>query len=285
MKHNWRITLILIGVFFLAQLIGLLIVNSYIDVEKTEEIGKITFKELPLGVERPPVEEQTSFIYILSAVLIGTLLLFLLMKFKIHLLWKLWYFMAVFIALVMAFGAFIPAWWAALLGFVAAFWKLVRPNIFVHNISEVFIYGGLAAIFVPIMNVFSGVMLLILISIYDMYAVWKSKHMIKLAKFQSKNNVFAGFYVPYTIHKWKNAARRKVKTAILGGGDVAFPLLFAGTVLKEAGIVSIIISVFATLAVLFLLLKGKKDTFYPAMPFITAGCLIGYGLIALIGAV
>ncbi len=128
-------------------------------------------------------------------------------------------------------------------------------------------------------------MLLILISIYDMYAVWKSKHMIKLAKFQSKNNVFAGFYVPYTIHKWKNAARRKVKTAILGGGDVAFPLLFAGTVLKEAGIVSIIISVFATLAVLFLLLKGKKDTFYPAMPFITAGCLIGYGLIALIGAV
>ena len=284
MKHNLKITLLLLSVFFLAQLIGLAIVNSYIDEEKTQETGVITFEELPLGVERPPVREQISFIYILAAVLIGTMLLFLLMKFKIHLLWKLWYFMAVSISLVIAFSAFVSVGWAALLGFVIALWKIVRPNIFVHNISELFIYGGLAAIFVPIMNVFAGVMLLIFISLYDMYAVWKSKHMIKLAKFQSKSNIFAGFYMPYRLPKgMRKARKKKVRAAILGGGDIAFPLLFAGTVLKEFGLIfSIIIPVFAAIALFFLLFKGKKDTFYPAMPFISAGCLIGYGVVAIL---
>ena len=284
MKHNLRITLLLLGVFFLAQLIGLAIVHSYIDTGKTEQTGKTTFEELPLGVQRPPVREQTSFLYILTAVLVGTFLLFLLMKFRIHLLWKIWYFMAVFISLVMAFGAFVSSTWAVIIGFVLALWKIVRPNIFVHNISELFIYGGLAAIFVPVMNVFAGVMLLIVISLYDMYAVWKSKHMIKLAEFQSKSNVFAGFYVPYRLPEgMKTKKMKKTKAAILGGGDIAFPLLFAGTILKEFGLIfSVIIPVCTTIALFFLLLKGKKDTFYPAMPFLSAGCLIGYGVVAIL---
>ncbi|MBI4153368.1 hypothetical protein HY497_02495 [Candidatus Woesearchaeota archaeon] len=288
MKHNIQITILLLSVFFLAQLIGLVIVHSYIDVEETQEAGTVVFEDLPLGVERPHVEEQTSFVYILTAVLVGTLFLFILMKFKIYLLWKAWYFLAVFISLVMAFGAFISSLWAVILSLVLALWKIVRPNIFIHNISELFIYGGLAAIFAPIMNVFAGVMLLIFISLYDMYAVWKSKHMIKLAKFQSKNNVFAGFYVPYQLQNGLTKARRtkkKVKSAILGGGDVAFPLLFAGTVLKEFGLMlSIIIPICATIALFFLLIKGKKNTFYPAMPFISAGCLVGYGIIAIVAA-
>ena len=258
--------------------------HSYIDTGKTEQTGKTTFEELPLGVQRPPVREQTSFLYILTAVLVGTFLLFLLMKFRIHLLWKAWYFMAVFISLVMAFGAFVSSTWAVIIGFVLALWKIVRPNIFVHNISELFIYGGLAAIFVPVMNVFAGVMLLIVISLYDMYAVWKSKHMIKLAEFQSKSNVFAGFYVPYRLPEgMKTKKMKKTKAAILGGGDIAFPLLFAGTILKEFGLIfSVIIPVCTTIALFFLLLKGKKDTFYPAMPFLSAGCLIGYGVVAIL---
>ena len=284
MKHNLKITFLLLSVFFLAQIIGLVIVHSYIDTGKTEQTGKTTFEELPLGVQRPPVREQTSFLYILTAVLVGTFLLFLLMKFRIHLLWKIWYFMAVFISLVMAFGAFVSSTWAVIIGFVLALWKIVRPNIFVHNISELFIYGGLAAIFVPVMNVFAGVMLLIVISLYDMYAVWKSKHMIKLAEFQSKSNVFAGFYVPYRLPEgMKTKKMKKTKVAILGGGDIAFPLLFAGTILKEFGLIfSVIIPVCTTIALFFLLLKGKKDTFYPAMPFLSAGCLIGYGVVAIL---
>ena len=155
--------------------------------------------------------------------------------------------------------------------------------------SEVFLYGGLAAIFVPMLNLFSAFTLLILISLYDAYAVWKSEHMIALAKFQMKSKLFAGLLIPYKLPSLKKVSpnvkidHKKIKTALLGGGDIAFPLLFAATVMKSVGFwQSLIISVSSSIALFLLIYFGKKDKFYPAMPFISAGCFVGYGIILLI---
>ena len=49
------------------------------------------------------------------------------------------------------------------------------------------------------MNIFSASILLVLISLYDMYAVWKSRHMVAMAKFQSSSNLFAGISIPKSI--------------------------------------------------------------------------------------
>src|SRR3989344_7918187 len=217
MKHNVKITLLLVAVFLLAQMIGLFVIRNYIDVQRTQETGQITFEELPLGIERPQVEENYSFIYIMSAVIVGTALLLLLIYFKFYRIWKIWYGFAIFVALTIAFAAFMPSTPAMIVGLLLMLWKVLRPNVFIHNIGELFIYGGLAVIFVPIMNEFAAVMLLLLISIYDMYAVWKSKHMVKLAQFQTQSNMFAGFYVPYTLpkaSKTTSAKRMKVNMQV-----------------------------------------------------------------------
>src|SRR5690348_10513501 len=102
MKHTSSVTLTILGIFFIAQMIGLVIVNNYIDHQQLQEKGVISFKDLPLNVERPQIEEQTSFIYIVISVLIGTVLIFLLIRFRQQFLWKLWFFMAVFITLDVA---------------------------------------------------------------------------------------------------------------------------------------------------------------------------------------
>ncbi|MBU4284532.1 MAG: hypothetical protein KJ968_05480 [Nanoarchaeota archaeon] len=290
MKHTLKITLMLVLLFFLSQVIGLAITNQYIDHEKTAETGVTAWEELPYDFERPPVEESSSFIYILIAVLLGTGLLMLLIKFKKVNLWKFWFFISVVVCLTIALNPFMRQEIALTISFVLALFKVVRPNIFVHNITEVFIYGGLAAIFVPIMNLYAVFMLLLLISAYDIYAVWKSKHMIKLAKFQTSSRVFAGLSIPYKMPKKeakKKAGRvEKIKTAILGGGDIAFPLIFAGVVMKNVGfLTSLIIPVFVSAALLILLIKSKKDRFYPAMPFLTMGCLVGYGFILLLNTI
>jgi len=195
----------------------------------------------------------------------------------------------VWLALTFAFGAFLPGVIAFILAVLLAAYKIFRPNIYIHNLTEMFIYGGIAAIFVPVLNVASAAVLLILISIYDAYAVWKSKHMIKLAKFQTQSKVFAGLFIPYmkkTKTKPKAAKivkQKKIKTAILGGGDIAFPLLFAGAVLKTTPfLTTLIIPVAVTTSLLFLFLKSEKGKFYPAMPFLSVGCFVGYGIIALI---
>jgi len=297
MKHSFQVTLILVGLFLAAQLMGLFVTYRYIGEIEVTETGEVnvTWEKLPsiagMEIERPKVEPSKGVWLIVTAIIIGTVLLLFIIRMKRDILWRLWFFLAVAICLTISFGAFISNLAAAAFGFILAYLKVFRPSIVIQNFTELFVYGGLAAIFVPILNKPSILLLLFFISIYDMYAVWKSKHMIKLAKFQAKARIFAGMLIPYSMPKIrmkKPKGRRvervvkkiKIKTAILGGGDVGFPLLFAGVVMKEIGLLkAMVIPIFVALALLLLLLTGKKDRFYPAMPFLSIGCLAGYAAI------
>ena len=122
--------------------------------------------------------------------------------------------------------------------------------------------------------------------------------MVKMAKFQAKEKLFAGLYIPYSIGnevtkkiskrvgKIKKGKGVKVKTgsAILGGGDIAFPLLFSGVLFKTTGMVfaHVITSLTSMLALGLLFFYSQKKKFYPAMPFIATGLFIGYGLVLLL---
>jgi presenilin-like A22 family membrane protease len=294
MKHNAKITLILLLLFFSAQIIGLFVINNYIGernvIPSTGEIN-ITWKDLPtvggVKLERPEIRESVSYIFIGVAIIIGTILIFVLMQFKSPHVWKLWFFLAILLTLTISFGAFMASKIAFGIALALSLLRILRPGLVVQNFTELFIYGGLASIFVPIVNTFSAFMLLIIISLYDMYAVWKSKHMIKMAQFQTRSNIFAGLLIPYRL---PNATKKgkhklvKIKTAILGGGDIGFPLIFAGVMMKTVGIYrAMIIPVFVTISLALLLTKGKKNKFYPAMPFLSMGCVAGYAVMSLIG--
>lgn len=297
MKHTLKITLLLVFIFFITQVVGLTITNKYIDHKTTAITKTVTFESLPYNIERPNIEESTSFVWILASVIMGTILLLILIKFKKMNLWKLWFFFAVFFTMSIAFSAFIPQSIAAILAFILSIIKIYKPTTILQNLTEIFIYGGLAAIFVPIINIFAAFMLLILISIYDYIAVNKTKHMIKLANFQTDSKVFAGLMIPYDNQKIKTqpiskkATTSETKIAVLGGGDIGFPLIFAGVVMKDLMLTnpeligflkSLIVPVFVTLALVFLLLKGKQNKFYPAMPYLTVGCVVGYLVVLLI---
>ncbi len=320
MKHSLRVIIWLILFFLVSQVVGLFVVSQYISVEEIEKVDIITNEtylvnetiaiELPHQIERPEFESSASFItYLVFAMLLATILFLFLVKLKTVLIWKLWFFFAVFLSLTIAFASFVNQIIATLLGFFLALWKIAKPNILVHNFTEIFIYGGLAAILVPISIITPNtiIILLLLVSIYDAYSVWKSKHMIKMAKFQAKSKVFAGLLVPYKKEKVKLVKSAKqthkkvtkkgkvmvkgVKTAILGGGDIAFPLLFAGAVMKSLMVTdkfiiafskTLIIPLFVSIALLLLFIKGREDRFYPALPFLTAGCLVGYGVLFLV---
>ncbi len=305
MKHTLKVTIALVIFFFMAQFIGLLVINHYIDHKKTIETKEVAWEPLPYKLERPEVKNQSmSFVYITIAILIGTGLVFLLIRFNKPFIWKFWFFATVWITLSIAFASFLNNVIAAILAFIISLLKLYKPDIIIQNLSEIFIYGGLAAIFVPIINVFGAFMLLIVISIYDFVAVYKTKHMIKLAKFQSKSKVFAGLLIPYETgkisvkstlgskpeHQKKSAQTRK-SIAVLGGGDIGFTLIFAGVIMKGLMIKetmlmgflkTLIIPILVSLALLVLLLKGQHNKFYPAMPLLSLGCFIGYLVVWLI---
>ncbi len=259
MKHTLRITLILVILFLLAQIIGLIITNRYLE------------KNLPYNIERPNIKKETSFFPILTIVLIATFIIYLIARFKAIRLWKLWFFFSVVLTLSISFSAFIQQNIAFLLAILLSIFKVFKPNVIVHNFTELFIYGALSAIFVPVLSLISISILLVLISIYDIIAVWKTKHMVKLAKFQTRLRIFAGLLIPY-----KNG------NAILGGGDIGFPLLFSGVLLNNFGFKAFIVPFVVSLALFILFLKSEKKKFYPAMPFLTIGCFIGYLVLILV---
>ena len=260
MKHTLRITLLLVCLFLIAHFLGLIILNNY------------SAEELPLGLEPPEVEENTSFIPVFIGILLATVFMLFIARFRGMMFWKVWFFITITLTLTIAFGAFLTQFIAILLAIAFALLRLFKNNVYIHNFSEMFIYGGLASIFVPVFNLFSISILLILISVYDYISVFKTKHMIKLAKMQTKSKIFTGLFIPYNG-----------KTAILGGGDIGFTLLFSGVILKESGIVAaVIVSSIAALSLFGLLVYSKKNKFYPAMPPLTIGCFIGLLIVKLL---
>lgn len=311
MKHSINVFVALLSIFLAAQVIGLFVVNSYVDVsasqKATQEAGRpvAVYQQLPYGVEPPDISPDTSWIYMGVAILIGTGLMLLIIKFRKASLWRIWFLLATIITLSIAFASFLPAavrygslsLVAVALAVIVAYFKIFRANLLAHNLGELFIYGGLAALFVQVMDIKSASILLILISIYDFIAVFMSKHMITLAKFQSSNKIFAGLLIPKQLSAKSviseisqpapesPASREKYSDsgsyAVIGGGDIGFPLLFAGTTLINFGFFkALIIPAFAAVSLAILLLISKRGKFYPAMPFITAGCFIGYFIAA-----
>ncbi len=310
MKHSWFRTLILILLFLGAQFIGLVTISRYIDIHATSETGITTLYEEKYLFPPPSIPEQFAWAYILVAVAIGTGLALLIIHFRRMHLWKLWFFLSVFLTLSLGFFPYLE--WLLMqinplvsvhsvmvvslaTAFIFAVWKLFFPNVIVYNFTELFVYSGIGALLVPILNMTSVIILLLVISVYDVWAVFRTKHMVSMAKFQTKANTFAGLMIPGRKPKQldgKNKAplksrvplkSKKAQAAILGGGDIAFPLLFSGVVMKSTGslLAGFIISIFAAIGLTCLFLIAKKDKFYPAMPFITAGCLIGLALLQL----
>lgn len=308
MKHTVKVTIILLVFFVLTQIIGLYSLNQDIKVIKdvnTGEVVSINYSDTAIG-ERPDIRGVQTFWYIVFAVVVGTLILLLLIKYSKVNVWKAWFFLAVWLTVTVTLGIYLPNVWAYSIAFILAIFKIFRPNFLTHNISEVLMYSGIAILFVPLLDVFWTIVLLFVISFYDIYAVWHSKHMVKMANFQTQSKVFAGLSVPYKKTETKSEIRLSIpkaenykteskgeKIAILGGGDVAFPLIFSGSVMQwlilnqnTEKIIAFfqvqIITFFVTLSLLYLFVYGKKNKFYPAMPYITTGCLIGFGVLYLI---
>jgi presenilin-like A22 family membrane protease len=302
MKHSLIITLILLGMFILTQLLGLFIVYQYTpkQVIIDGDVQNIA-PQLPYGTQPPEIEPKISLISILFAFVLAISIFFLLSSIRAELIIKIWFFIVVVLAVGISANALL-FWGSNYHGFFTdysefiafiialplAYFKIFKRSILVHNFTELLIYPGIAALFIPILNVWTIILLLIAISLYDMYAVWHSGFMQKMAKYQIKSlGIFSGFFVPYInpkvrerikLMKPSQLKKRKIKVnvALLGGGDVVFPIIASGIVFKFWGLIpALFVIAGATSGLIYLFFIGEKGKFYPAMPFITIGIFLG----------
>jgi presenilin-like A22 family membrane protease len=322
MKHKLSITLLLLSMFLVTQFIGLFVVGTYTQTTHTiinpadgTSKGIQIGNELPFGLQTPSDEESPNFLSIIFAFILAFALIFILMKYKWKFVIRLWFLLVITLALGLSINAILSYTSLQEISLIAiaiaiplALLKMFRSNVFTHNITELLIYPGIAAVFVPILNPWSIIVLLVLISIYDMWAVWKVGIMQKMAKFQMEElRIFGGFLIPSVSKKVKDQIRKikekykgkkipkkvkqrkfKVNLAILGGGDIIFPIITAGVFMRAfpqqalfgiAGLIPALFIIGGALAGLtFLFFITKKERAYPAMPYISVGIFIGMAL-------
>ena len=310
MKHNIKVTGLILLLFVLTQLIGLFVIDAFspkttAQIVNGTSVNVTTSLEIPYGMQPPEAPADVSFGSVAISFVIAIAIFILLMKIKAKSLFRVWFTVVVFLTISIAVTAILTKVFphsiirfdvvAMILAVPLTFYKVFKRDILVHNATELLIYPGIAAVFVPLLRVWSVLILLALISAYDIYAVWKSSLMMKMVKFNiQKVGILPGLFIPYMRKEdmVKLRAARKIKTvkartaklkkmkvavAMLGGGDIAFSLIFAGVIYRSAGIIPALIAIAcSTLALMFLFLYSRKGKMYPAMPYITVGCIIAY---------
>jgi len=301
MKHKISVTIILLSMFLLIQFIGLFVITAYTPSPTTNETSNQN--PLPYGLETPDTEETPTFISIVFSFALAFALIFILMKYKWKLVIRAWFFFVITLALaitinsILKYSALTNASLIALaIAIPLTFLKIFKPSTYIHNGTELLIYPGIAAVFVPILTPIYIIGLLILISLYDAWAVWKSGVMQKMANFQMQElKIFGGLLIPSasksikkqiknikTKYKGKKIPKSiqnkkyKVSLAILGGGDIIFPIITAGVFLRTYSLTPALFIIFGSLVGLIsIFVFSKKGKAYPAMPYITAGIFFG----------
>lgn len=254
MKYSFVMILSLLSLFLICEFFGLFVSYSYNQAE------------LPYGIEPPQMDATQSIIYIISAIVFVTVLFLLIQKMNWKFLMKAWFTLAFILCVSVSLTVFVADWLAIIIAAVLIAIRMKEKDLYLHNFTEILIYGGAVAVFAPLLTVFSMAIIMIIISFYDFISVFVTKHMITLAKGQSQEGVFAGLVIKF-----------KDEVAILGGGDVAFPLMFASVVMTEISAITAIFTIYgAALGLLALIILGKRKKFYPALPLITLGSFAGF---------
>ena len=289
-KPAKSIAFIMLGIFLLIQVVGIFVFQNYFS--DGENLLPLVFQDAG-DIESSFL--QTLVGTIIPSFVLAVFLIFVLTKYNMKNIIRGWFFIVIWIAIFLSVNSFWlgnDKWWiySLIIGFCFALLKLVRPSIVIHNFTEVLIYPGIATIFIPLLNVISISVLLVLISIYDIWAVWHSGIMQKMAKFQMEEvKIFGGLMIPHLDRKTKAMLKRiktskgknkkmiRVRTAILGGGDIVFPIITAGVFYRAFGVLSsvfVVLGAFAGLCYLYFLARERKEG-YPAMPYIVGGIALG----------
>lgn len=280
MKDSWKIFFIEL-IFFLATLI--------LGVVLTCNLGKVMNDTY--AVSTSDINHTVSPFWFIAYFLLATAVIFFISKSQKLEKERITFFKVAFIFSVLVGSMFSLA---VFLGDFFAFLLIVmllilwqkKPIILLHNLLIVFAIAGIGVIVGMMFQPFVIVGFLIFFSVYDFIAVYKTKHMVKMATEMIKTKAIMGLIIPFSFQGLFDDLDKKKKKEfmVLGGGDVAFPLFLIVSVILQMGLEKALILVFFACLGLFssfyLFITQKINKPIPALPPIAICCIIGFLIIS-----
>ncbi len=208
--------------------------------------------------------------------------LFLVVLFQLHkgrLVYRSVFIVLTFLGLFKLFELVFPSSLSALVAGVFILALYIVPTVWAHNLIVLLASSGIGPLFGMQLRWDFAAAVLVVLSIYDVVAVYVTKHMVELSHAMIKHQASFALLVPERMRQFSTSLF-EVKPGsgflIFGGGDVIMPMIFLVSVFMAS-------STFAFWAlggmVLGILLNHLLLVHYrhplPALPLIALGAFIG----------
>ncbi len=245
-------------------------------------------------VEYMPAKSAVVVFFV--AFLLATTVLLLVLRFlKGPKSLALFFGFVLFVGIRLVFDAFLPVLYGIVLAVIIVMLRFWKPTVLIHNIAIFIALAGVSAKLGTLLPVLAVIIILAILSVYDVIAVFKTKHMVKMFKGMISQGLPIGIVIPEDVgllnRQMKSVSAEKLKEKsrktfiMLGGGDLSFPAVFAVSALAHYGwTVALAIvagAMVGMISIHFLLLK-KNIRALPALPPIAAGSILGFVISAVI---
>jgi len=214
-KENWlsvQVILMLAEIFLITQTLGLIAAhNLYL-----------------LGAAQAPITQNINDVenglYLFAIIIVMTIIIFIALRMRrtAKFLWAV-EALAIFSTSLIVFSAFLPTEdllviLLTALVLIARYWK--RNSIFIRDIAGMIAIIGAGAYVGISLGMLPVLVFVIILAVYDIIAVFFTKHMVEIGSAVTKRNFAFTIAMPTKKHKFE-----------LGNGDLVIPLIVASSVL------------------------------------------------------
>lgn len=225
---------------------------------------------------------QEGAVLFLFLVLFASATVFLLFLFRVYrgtLLYRILFSLVVFLGLVKLFETVFPLEFSAMVAALFLLGFFLVPTVWTHDVIVILASAGIGAVFALNFTESTSVALLVFLSLYDVVAVFFTKHMITLAHAMIRSQATFALFIPEKIRGFMenvSAVRPGAGFMIFGGGDIVLPMIYLSVIAREHMGVAIVGMCGALLGQflnhLFLVQLRRP---IPALPLIALGAIGG----------
>ncbi len=197
---------------------------------------------------------------------------------------RLFFLFAIFSGVLITLGVFLPGNLPLIFSLILIIFYIIWPYVWLHDLILILTLPGIAAFLGVSINPWAAVVILIFMAVYDYIAVYKTKHMVKMAKAMIADRAIFAMIFP---EHWRgfgarlNEARPGEGFMMLGTGDFVFPIIMAASAYAVSVGAAWLVFGFSLVGLLFMhliFISQKVRKPMPALPPLAVFSILGFAL-------
>lgn len=195
---------------------------------------------------------------------------------------RLFFIFALFSGVLVTINVFTSDIIAFVISLFLIIFYIAWPYVWLHDLVLILTLPGIAAVLGASLSPWTVVLVLIFMSVYDYVAVYRTKHMVKMAKVMIKGRAIFAMIFPEHWHGFMvhlDEAHPGEGFMMLGSGDFVFPLIMAASAYSISSVTSWLVFVFTLFGLLLMHLiffSQKVRRPMPALPPLAAFAILGF---------